>query len=153
MKITPALDTLPVYARGGAVVPMQPLVQSTLEMPKGPLTLRIYPGPADATGRTCTGELYLDDCISYNFQRGAFLRMRTECRAAASGMTIHVGSHEGSYKPWWHQVALEVYGWKNAEMPSAKLGTVTLPVTKNTTKNAWEILLPDIGKGVTVELR
>ena len=40
----PALDQLPVYVRGGTILPMQPLIQSTEETPVGPLELRVYPG-------------------------------------------------------------------------------------------------------------
>ena len=56
--ITPTLETLPVYVRGGSIVPLEPLTQSTEETPKGPLTLRIYP----ATNRNtpCTGEVYAE---------------------------------------------------------------------------------------------
>src|SRR4029077_2165906 len=41
-KIHPVLDTLPVYVRGGSILPLQPLVQSTDQTPEGPLELRIY---------------------------------------------------------------------------------------------------------------
>ena len=42
--IHPTLDTLPVYVRGGSILPLQPLIQSTDETPSGPLELRVYPG-------------------------------------------------------------------------------------------------------------
>jgi alpha-glucosidase (family GH31 glycosyl hydrolase) len=38
----PAPDTVPLYARAGAIVPMQPLVQHTGEQPVGPLQLQVY---------------------------------------------------------------------------------------------------------------
>ena len=43
VHIRRTLDTLPVFARAGAIVPQQPLIQSTDEKPQGPLTLRVYP--------------------------------------------------------------------------------------------------------------
>ncbi|MGA2190025.1 MAG: TIM-barrel domain-containing protein, partial [Steroidobacteraceae bacterium] len=54
LRVTPSLDTLGVYARGGSIVPLQPLVQSTAERPAGALELRVYPGAH------CGGTLYLD---------------------------------------------------------------------------------------------
>ena len=39
-QIEPKLDQLPVFARSGAIIPMQPLVQSTDEVPDGPLEVR-----------------------------------------------------------------------------------------------------------------
>src|SRR4029077_10718632 len=35
LLIQPKLDTLPVYVRGGAILPLQPLTQSTEERPQG----------------------------------------------------------------------------------------------------------------------
>ena len=43
-KIHLTLETLPVYVRGGSILPLQPLVQSTDQTPNGPLELRVYPG-------------------------------------------------------------------------------------------------------------
>jgi alpha-glucosidase len=152
ITITPTLEDLPVYARGGSVVPEEPLVQSTMQTPDGPLTLHIYPGTADSTGHVCNGEVYQDDGISYAYEHGDFLRMKTECTTTGSDMTIQVGAHQGSYKPWWHAVTLEVYGWHGATAPAASMGSKTLAVQQNPTKAAWDITVPDDGHGMTVQL-
>ena len=72
VRIHRTLDTLPVFVRAGAIVPEQPLVQSTDEKPQGPLTLRVY--PPTAIGNDCEGSVYLDDGVSYDFKQGQFLR-------------------------------------------------------------------------------
>jgi alpha-glucosidase len=41
--VTPTLEQLPVFIRGGSILPIAPLTQSTSETPAGPLTLRVYP--------------------------------------------------------------------------------------------------------------
>ena len=51
----PQLDRLPVFVRPGAIIPKQPLVQSTAEKPKGPLQLEVYPGD------DCRGEILDSD--------------------------------------------------------------------------------------------
>src|SRR5260370_21776691 len=51
----PALDEMPLYVRAGAILPMQPVTQSTSENPTGPLQLRVY------VGQDCRGSLYGDD--------------------------------------------------------------------------------------------
>src|SRR4029077_14724409 len=38
VSLHPTLETLPVYVREGAIIPMQPLTQSTNEIPEGALT-------------------------------------------------------------------------------------------------------------------
>ena len=105
--VTPSLPELPVYVRGGRIVPMAPLTQSTVEKPQGPLTLRVYAGP------DCTGELYLDDGISFNFRKGAFLRRHFTCEQASDGsLTVHLSQTEGSYAPWWSEIRIEAVGWQ-----------------------------------------
>jgi alpha-glucosidase len=103
-----SLDTLPVFARAGSIVPEQPLVESTDEKPQGPLTLRVY--PPSQPGKDCGGSLYLDDGQSYAFRNGDFLRVEFTCRATAQGLSVQVLPHIGSFAPWWKVVSIDVYG-------------------------------------------
>lgn len=146
VKITPTLETLPVYARGGSVIPEQPLVQSTVEKPNGPLTLRIYP---DAS-RKCSGVLYDDDGTSYAYEHGGFLKVETTCIASAEGMSVTIGAHQGTFPAWWRDVQLEVYGL--GERPTALLAGRALAVTQAPTRNAWLITFPENGRGEEVRL-
>lgn len=102
--VDPPLDVVPLYVRGGSIVPQQPVVQHTGEKPQGPLTLRVYPGAP------CHGSLYWDDGETYNFTHGEFIRLELSCQPSSGSMVITVSSRTGSYKPWWDAVSLEVYG-------------------------------------------
>ena len=104
LSVDPALDVVPLYVRGGSIVPQQPVVQHTGEKPEGPLALRVYPG------KPCNGSLYWDDGESYNFTRGEFIRLEYTCQPASGSVTFTVSSRKGSYRPWWNAVSLEVYG-------------------------------------------
>lgn len=104
IMIKPQLDVLPVFVREGSIVPLQPLVQSTTETPKGPLTLRVYPG------KDCKGDLYMDDGQSLAYKQGVFLRMEFTCSETPNSITVHIGSHQGSYVPWWKDLQVEIYG-------------------------------------------
>ena len=106
IAIHPTLELLPVFVREGAIIPIEPLTQSTEETPVGPLTLRVYPG------RECRGGLYLDDGKTMAFKRGEFLRMEFTCEQKPSGVRVHIGAHQGTFRPWWKQLQLEVYGWQ-----------------------------------------
>ncbi len=108
VQLHPELASLPVFVRGGAILPIAPLVQSTNEKPKGPLTLRIYRG-----GQTdaCTGNIYLDDGKTYAYQNGAFLRVVFTCDTDEDGFHLHISPHEGSYPAWWKEIRVEIYGW------------------------------------------
>jgi alpha-glucosidase len=108
IMLKPELATVPVYVRGGAILPLQPLVQNTDEMPSGPLTLRVY---APATGGSCSGTVYADDGHSLNYQNGEYFRMHATCAVAADGsLSVRLNAVEGRYKPWFKQLRLEVVG-------------------------------------------
>lgn len=123
LTVTPRLDQLPVYVRGGSILPIAPLTQSTAEVPKGPLTLRIYPlAPGlNTPGESCAGEVYTDDGHSFDFRKGVFARVHFTCSVAADGsMRVSIGKQEGTWKPWWREYRVEVVGWT----PKSGLGLV-----------------------------
>ncbi|PYV17861.1 MAG: glycoside hydrolase [Acidobacteria bacterium] len=64
------LETLPLYLRAGALVPMGPIKRYAEEKPDDPLRINIYPGT--------DGEftLYEDDGSSFNYQRGETMRLK-----------------------------------------------------------------------------
>jgi alpha-glucosidase len=101
---TPRLELLPVFVRPGSIVPHQPLVQSTAERPRGNLRLDVYPGPS------CHGELYLDDGVSFDYRRGAYLRQGVFCQGASQVAAVEFAPREGSFRPWWHDVDVVIHG-------------------------------------------
>jgi alpha-glucosidase len=103
-KAVPALGELRVLARGGAIIPHAPLVQSTSETPKGPLELRVFPGPR------CAGALYLDDGTTFDYRKGASLRVPLTCEETGDGVTVRVGAAEGAFTPWFSSVTFVVAG-------------------------------------------
>ncbi len=141
---TPKLEELPVYVREGAIVPMQPLVQSTEETPKGPLRLRVY--PATSAGVECRGEVYADDGKSFAFRKGTFLRESFSCATGANGtVTVEISKREGSYKPWWSAVQVEVVGWTPVK-GQARTTTGAAKVQKDE-DGTWSAMIPDTGGG------
>ncbi len=149
------LDTLPVFARAGAIIPQQPLVQSTDEKPQGPLTLRVY--PPTGFNKECSGSLYLDDGLSYAFKKGDFLRLGFTCRLAAQGLVVTVTPPTGSFAPWWKLLSIEVYG---ATKPAASANASALdgsggsPISTGYDAEHHRItaLIPDTGKGLELQL-
>jgi alpha-glucosidase len=101
LTVTPRLGAVPVFVRAGAILPKQPLVQSTMERPQGPLSLDVYPGP------DCRGELYFDDGIS---MKGPSLRQTIQCTVTPRGVALRFGPRQGLWRPWWKQIAVAVHG-------------------------------------------
>jgi alpha-glucosidase len=123
-KVNPKLDELPVYVRGGAIIPHQPLVQSTSETPQGPLQLAVYPGP------DCSGSLYADDGHTFDYQRGHYFRQSFTCDATPQGVTVKLAPPQGDFTPWWTQLRITVYGQRepiSRELPASREAqTVTI---------------------------
>jgi alpha-glucosidase len=153
VKIHPSLATVPVFVRAGSIVPEQPLVQSTDETPQGPLTVRVYP-PA-GPDKDCDGSVYLDDGISYGYQKGEFAREEFTCKVTAQGMTVTVGARKGSYVPWWKNLSVEVYGASKAAA-GASAGDAGASKQVATDFNAElhriTAVIPDDGKGLELRL-
>ncbi len=144
--IHPELASLPVFVRGGAILPIAPLTQSTNEIPQGDLTLRVY------SGDQCAGHLYLDDGKTYAYKTGASLRMDFHCEVNADGIQIRLGEHNGSYPAWWQQIRIEIYGWSPREH-AVRLNGRSTDVMVDLLPNRVALTIPDGGRGEVLELK
>lgn len=148
-SVRPSLAELPVYVRGGSIVPMQPLVQSTGQTPVGPLTLRVYAGNP-GSGKSCGGSIYVDDGTTEAYRHGDFLRMHFSCDVEAGALHVHIGAHQGSYPAWWKEIRLEIYGWKPQQNRVLVDGNPVVPAQLG---RAVGVTIPDDGHGMDVSLR
>lgn len=147
LRVRPSLAALPVFVRGGTILPMQPLMQSTGQTPNGPLTLRVYPGnPGE--GRHCGGSLYLDDGVTEAYRHGHFLRMRFSCKVSAGTLRLYLGPHQGDYPAWWRSIRVEIYGGSSRSAVLAANGR-SLAVLRS--KEFISFLVADDGRGVEIE--
>jgi alpha-glucosidase len=147
IMIKPQMDVLPVFVREGAILPLQPLVQSTSETPKGPLTLRVYPG------KECKGSLYMDDGHSFAYKQGDFLRMGFACSVKPHGIDVHVGPHQGTYLPWWKNLQIEVYGSSAAPQKASIVGgTEEVTTSFDVVHHVTTFQIPDNGRGEDLQV-
>lgn len=155
VRIHRTLDTLPVFVRSGAIVPEQPLVESTEEKPQGPLTLRVY--PPTAVGSDCSGSLYLDDGVTYDFKNGDFLRVAFTCRLTGQGIVVTVHPREGMFAPWWNQLSVEIYGVAKPATGAALsaingANATTIATGFDNEHHRVTALVPDDGKGLELQV-
>ncbi|MFD4259181.1 TIM-barrel domain-containing protein [Streptomyces sp. NPDC058534] len=88
------LDTLPLFVKAGAIVPMWPQMNHSGEKPVSTLTYDIHPRGTSAFN------LYEDDGRTRAYKSGAYARQRVDVAAPTSGtgdVTISVGASSGSY--------------------------------------------------------
>lgn len=98
----PRIERLPVFARAGAIIAMQPLVQSTLHTPRPELTLHVYPG---ASGETM---LYDDDGESLDYRQGDSFSQCARWDDTATVLTLD--PPQGTHRPWWNRIKVVIHG-------------------------------------------
>jgi|HubBroStandDraft_4_1064222.scaffolds.fasta_scaffold01027_5 alpha-glucosidase len=146
--IHPEVASLPVFVRGGTILPVAPLVQSTDEIPQGLLTLRVYVGDA------CAGHLYVDDGKTYAYKNGGSLRVDFNCEVTAEGLRLNVSKHQGSYPAWWHEIHIEIFGWLPREHTASLDGrTIDMGGGSASNNSGLGLTIPDNERGASLELK
>ncbi len=120
----------------------------------GPLTLRVYPPTGPGGG--CSGSVYLDDGVSFDFRQGAYLRAKFGCRVAGDSVVVTVAPREGSFQPWWQQLSVEVYGAAHpaASATSSALdgrGAANVATAYDSEHHRVTALVNDNGKGLELK--
>lgn len=88
------LEEFPLYVRGGWVLPMQPYTPRPATAPLETLVMRVYPSASDADN---SFELYEDDGISLDYQKGINAKTRLQYTQQGNKATITVHPTDGSY--------------------------------------------------------
>ncbi len=118
VRVEQSIDTMPVYVRGGSIIPRQAVVQSTAEKPEGPLELCVYPGP------NCQGSVYADEGDGYRHREGQYLRQRFECVTEDKVMRIRLLPRQGQHRPWWSAIRLVVHDIAEEPAVTCSFGAV-----------------------------
>jgi alpha-glucosidase len=142
----PAPNEFPVFVRAGAIIPHQPVVQNTQEVPQGPLELRVFPGP------NCSGSIYLDDGHTFNYQRGEFMRESFTCSQTQHAVTVQTAPPEGSYKPWFREVQFTVYGIASAPVRVEVDGVSAQNFRFDSAHGIVTVIAPQQPSGTTLEV-
>ncbi len=87
------LETVPMYVRAGAIIPLGPEMLYVGQKPFDPLTFEIYP---DADGSAST-TIYEDDGQSPAYKSGAYRRATIKAERSGPGYVVTVSAAEGSY--------------------------------------------------------
>jgi alpha-glucosidase len=136
LMVHPKIDLLPIYVRGGSILPMQPLIQDTEQKPNGPLELRVYPGP------DCKGTLYQDDGTTLSYKNGSYLRVNYTCDVLPGSMTLHMATQSGSFHPWWKTVLVSIYDWPSAQVRASLNGKAVAGSTYDVVHRVLHLEVP-----------
>ena len=126
--IAAPLDTVPMFVRGGAIIPIGPELNYVGEKANDPLTFNIYPDDKGSASVT----LYEDDGLSPAYKQDGFRRTTVSVSRVLGGYAVNIGAPNGRYNPGPRKF--------NFQIKSA--GPMRNPIT-----------VPDNGMSQTVRIR
>ena len=103
-----ALDEIPVYAKAGSIIPMQPKMKNTHEKPVDPLILTIFPGSRGST------RVYEDQGNSLGYQHGEYAWTNVSFSVSeGTALKVTISASEGTYPdmPSQRGYQLQLPGW------------------------------------------
>ncbi|HEU4700803.1 MAG TPA: TIM-barrel domain-containing protein [Gemmatimonadales bacterium] len=89
------LDTVPLFVRRGAVLPLAFVAPHTEAQPEDELAVRVYPGPAGSAPTSYV--LYEDDGHTNDYREGASSRTTVTVTPAPDGFAVEIAPPEGWY--------------------------------------------------------
>lgn len=138
------LDHLPIYVRGGSIVPSTVPMNHTGEKPWNPLRFTVYP---DAAGRA-TGSVYEDDGKTTAHERGEFRRTTLTLDGAKLTLTV-----AGSYATPARE--LEITLPTQSAVATVTVNGTLLPATawSRAADGRLTIRFPDSSRDTVIEFR
>ena len=109
IEVCVPLDELPLFVRGGAILPLGPVMQHTAERPTDPLTLALYAAVRSPdTDESFT--LYEDDGETTGYRSGDFSQTPAGWRwDSPAHLTITLGEPQGPYRAHRQRLQIEVH--------------------------------------------
>jgi alpha-glucosidase (family GH31 glycosyl hydrolase) len=96
------LETMPIYVRAGAILPLGPVKQYTAEKSDEPLSISVYPG---ADGEFL---LYEDDGKSFNYRKGEWIGVRMKWNDAKRVLTLELAKGSRMLAPARREIEVKV---------------------------------------------
>jgi len=108
MTVPAPIDTIPIFAKAGSIIPQQDLIQYVGDT-SGTTTLYldIYPGTSGTVGST---EVYEDDGESMAYKSGTSSRTPVSLNTSADDVKISIGKRDGSYTPLSRDITIRLHG-------------------------------------------
>jgi len=98
------LETMPLYVRAGAILPLGPVRQYAEEPIDAPLTIVVYPGADGASS------LYEDDGKTFAYRKGEWMRIEMGWRDAERLLTLRLGRGSRMLPPVRRPIEVRVAG-------------------------------------------
>jgi alpha-glucosidase len=159
MMVDAPLDHIPIFVRGGAIVPTQQVVEYTDQAPINPLTFEIYPDGSSSR------DYYEDDGLSFDYRRGVSLEQRLSASVNDHDISITVSARQGTYHPPARSLVMKVHAQKekpqSVEIDGKTLAPLQSSAALDSTQDGWAydgvnevvwIKIPDQGAALTARI-
>ena len=93
IRVEAPLETVPLFVRGGAILPLGPEMNYVGEKPADPMQFEIYP---DAQGEASTS-LYEDDGLTEAYRQGNFRQTSVSYRHTPAGTRSTSARRKGAF--------------------------------------------------------
>lgn len=155
IRVDAPLEVVPMFIRGGAIIPTWPEMNYVGEKPFDPITFQIHPDDQGSAATT----LYEDDGISPAYKRGVYRRTQVSVSSTNKGLEIAIHPPEGSYQPGtrnFHFVVPFSGAAREVVLDDKRLGTVGADgkrVGYQSGKGTVEVAIEDDGKPHRILIR
>ena len=95
ISVEAPLETVPMFVRGGAIIPTWPEMKYVGEKPVDLITFNIYSDENGAASAT----LYEDDGVSPAYKQNTFRRTTLNVRQVGAGYSVTTSAPSGQYQP------------------------------------------------------
>jgi alpha-D-xyloside xylohydrolase len=102
------IEQMPLFVKAGSIIPAGPNIQYTVEKQADPITLYVY------TGANASIDLYNDEAINYNYQKGKFEKIKITYDETSKTLTI--GERQGTYEGALNERTFEIV-WIDKNKP------------------------------------
>ncbi|WP_268123329.1 TIM-barrel domain-containing protein [Roseivirga pacifica] len=103
-----SMEDLPVFAKAGAIIPMQNVTQNTQQAHDGELKLHVYAGEENTEQ-----VFYEDDGSTFDFEKGQFNERLIQQNGAEKTLTI--GASQGEFNTTFRSVKIYLHGFNATE--------------------------------------
>jgi hypothetical protein len=79
--------------------------------------------------------------------------MDFSCQVVSTGVTLHLGEHQGTLHPWWKRIRVELYGWGSGAAVVKWNREVNGPVASfDATRHTLTLEINDDSQGSDLEI-
>jgi alpha-glucosidase len=114
ISVDAPMQTVPMFVRGGAIIPMGPEMNYVGEKQFDPITFNIYPDEKGSASIT----LYEDDGLSTSYRQDGFRRTVVNAAKAPRGFTVTVLAPQGRYNPGSRKLSFVIKSDRGTPVPA-----------------------------------